>query len=146
VLFTNNKEATMKLVLSLATALLLSLSAFATDNQAPIEISVSPGRVQPFADQYYSYNFGSTTRNFPLYTDFTLTNHGPGPLLIQRITISGIDFNATSNCPATLPPATYCTIRVRFHPWNEGFKTGRLLITTNEGRIIIDMSGWSNRF
>jgi hypothetical protein len=136
----------MKLVLSLATALLLSLSALAAEIQSPIEITVNPGGIQPFADQYYSYNFGSTALNFPLYTDFTLNNHGPGPLFIQRIAIGGVDFNAVYNCPATLPPASYCTIRVRFQPWREGFSTGRLLITTNEGHIIIDMSGWGRRY
>ncbi len=136
----------MKLVLSLATALLFSLSAFASDIQSPIEIAVTSEAFQPAGDQYYRYNFGSTTRNFPIYADFKLTNHGPAPLLIKRIGISGIDFNAVYNCPATLPPASTCTIHVRFQPWNEGFTTGRLLITTNEGRIIIDFSGWGRGF
>lgn len=136
----------MKLVLSLATALLFSLSALATDVQTPIEITVNPGSAQAQLDQYYSYNFGSTTTNFPLYTDFTLNNHGPGPLLIHSIAIGGMDFNAYYNCPATLPPGMFCTIRVRFQPWNEGFKTGRVVIRTVEGLIQINLSGWARRF
>lgn len=136
----------MKLVLSLATALLFSLSTLATEIQKPIEITLNPGSAQAQVDQYYSYNFGSTTTNFPLYTDFTLNNHGPGPLFIYNIAIGGIDFNAYYNCPSTMAPQTFCTIRVRFQPWNEGFKTGRLIIRTNDGLIQINLSGWGRRF
>lgn len=136
----------MKLVLSLATALLFSLSAFATDIQSPIEITVNPGAAQAQMDQFYSYNFGSTTPNFPLYADFNLSNHGPGPLFIYNIGVAGMDFNAYYNCPSTLPPQMFCTIRVRFQPWNEGFKTGRVLIRTSDGLIQINLSGWGRRY
>lgn len=135
----------MKQLLSLAAALLFSLSALAMDSQ-PIELNLRPGSVQAQMDQYYSYNFGSTSVNFPLYVDFTLNNHGPGPLFVQRIGVGGIDFDAFHNCPGTLPPGTFCTIRVRFKPWNEGFKTGRLLIRTSDGLIQIDLAGWGRRF
>lgn len=135
----------MKFVLSLATTLLLALSAQATTSQ-PIEISVNPGSAQAQGDQYYSYNFGTTQPNRPLYTDFTLTNNGPAPLAIQHIGIAGMDFAAYFNCPSTLPPQSYCTIRVRFDPWNEGYKDGRLVIRTNEGIIQIRLTGWSRRF
>lgn len=134
----------MKLFLSLATTLLFSFSALALPS-APIELSLSPGSAQNQANQYYSYNFGTTWVRSPTYADFTLTNRGPQDLIIQRIAIGGLDFDAYYNCPQVLRPGIACKIRVRFNPWNEGFKTGTLYIETNEGLIRIDLSGWARR-
>lgn len=131
----------MKFILSLATALLFSLSAPATDAQ-PMELSFSPGLAQAQVDQFYSYSFGATRVGFPLYTDFTLSNRGVVNLAVSSIGIGGIDFDAYHTCPSVLAPGAACTIRVRFSPWNEGFKTGRLVIRTSDGRIQINLSGW----
>lgn len=136
----------MKFILSLATTLLLTLSAQATISQ-PIEITLTPGAVQVQKDQTYSYSFGATPVTMPRYADFKLNNHGPEDLIIDRIGISGIDFDAYFNCPKTLPAGSFCTIRVRFAPWNEGFKTGRLSILTSDGLILVRLDGWAtNRF
>lgn len=136
----------MKLLLSLATALLLSTSALAMDSGAALNLGFSGGGVSAQADQFYSYNFGTTSVNFPRFADFTLTNYGPDPLAVHQIATAGADFDAYHGCPSVLPPNMYCTIRVRFSPWTEGFKTGRLYIMTSSGRIIIDMSGWGTRY
>jgi len=135
----------MKIILSLATALLFTLSALAMDSQ-PMELSFSPGLAQAQVDQVYSYSFGTTRVGFPLYTDFTLTNRGVVNLAVNSVGIGGIDFDAYHTCPAVLAPAAVCTIRVRFNPWNEGFKTGRVVIQTSDGMIRINLSGWAQRY
>ncbi|WP_413290293.1 hypothetical protein [Bdellovibrio sp. HCB337] len=135
----------MKLLLSLATALLLSTSALAMDSQT-VTLEVNSEGVSTLQDQFYSYNFGTTSRHMPRYADFNLTNNGPGDLVIQQIATAGADFSAYHGCPSVLPPNTYCTIRVRFSPWTEGFKAGRLVIFTHTGRMIVNLSGWGSRY
>jgi hypothetical protein len=135
----------MKLFLSLATALFFSLSAVAADSMT-MELNLNPGATQVQGNQYLSYNFGSTPIHLPLYANFRLSNSGPMELLVQRIAIAGIDFSAYYNCPRVMAPGTFCTIRVRFNPWNEGFKTGALYINTNDGLIQINLSGWARAF
>lgn len=135
----------MKSILALATALLLSLAAHAS-LATPIEMTMNPGAgAQPLANQFYTYDFGTTTLNFPMYADFTLSNHGPAKLTVSGVGIAGVDFNAFHNCPDVMAPNTMCTIRARFSPWAEGFKTGRLLVKTSDGMIQIDLSGWGRR-
>lgn len=138
----------MKLLLSLATALLLSGSAFATAKEnasKTLNLDVFPRGVTAQLDQYYSFNFAPTSVTFSRYADLNLNNRGPGNLIVHEIAMAGTDFNAYFNCPRVLPPNTFCTIRVRFNPWFEGFKTGRLYIITHEGRIMVDLSGWATR-
>lgn len=135
----------MKLFLSLATTLLLSLSVGATELQS-LELNLTPGNAEIQGNQRYSYNFGTTPVRLPRYVDFTLNNRGPLDLLVQSIRIGGMDFDAYHNCPRSIPPGRFCTIRVTFNPWDEGFKTGWLLIRTNEGLIQIDLMGWGHQF
>lgn len=133
----------MKLLLSIGTALLLSGSAFAVDAKT-MNLEFSPGSATAQMDQYYSYNFGTTSIRMPRYADFSLNNKGPGELSVHQIAVSGMDYDAYDNCPQVLAPKLSCIIRVRFSPWTEGYKTGRLYIQTDDGRILIDLIGWGS--
>jgi len=134
----------MKLLLSLAATLLFSVSALASDLQGH-NIEFFPGTATAQIDQYYSFNFGATPVRMSRYVDFNLSNRGPGHLGIQQVATTGADFHAYHNCPMYLPPHTYCTLRIGFTPWFEGFKAGRLYAYTSEGRIIINLNGWAVR-
>jgi hypothetical protein len=127
------------------TALLASLSAHAVDSR-PIPLKLSAGQARIQADQYYSYDFGIVPLNNMAYRDFNLTANGPGDLYIQQISITAGDFNAFHNCPAVLPAGGYCSIRVRFMPWYEGYSTGRMGIYTNGGTITMDFTGYGRRY
>lgn len=131
----------LKLILGMATALLLSFSALAADFE-PIPLHLSTENLQTQRDQYYRYNFGTTSLHFPVYQEFNLNNDGPGDLLIYQIAIRAGEFSATHYCPHVLPPRSYCTIRVRFAPRREGFHTSRMYIDTSGGLITMDFSGW----
>lgn len=135
-----------RIILSLATTLLLSLSVQAA-TPPPIQLHLSGGdNVHAQTDQYYRYDFGSTSTNFPVYREFYLRNDGPGDLYVHQIATSGGDFYASHNCPRVLPARTYCNMRVRFQPWNEGFSTGRLYIDTSSGLITMDFTGWGRNY
>ncbi|MBC7370659.1 MAG: hypothetical protein H7326_03785 [Bdellovibrionaceae bacterium] len=137
----------LKLILSSVTALLMSMTAQAATLTIPTtDLHLSGGTVHAQADQYYRYDFGTTSRNFPVYREFYLRNDGPGDLFVHQIAISGGDYYASYNCPRVLPARTYCTISVRFQPWNEGFSTGRLYIDTSSGLITMNFTGWGRNY
>ena len=60
----------------------------------------------------------------------TLSNTGNATLNLSAIQITG-DFAQVSNCPATLPANSSCTINVTFTPTVSGTRTGSLTISDN---------------
>jgi hypothetical protein len=134
----------LKIIFSTATALFLSLSAHATDSKS-MTLNLSGGEMHAQQDQYYSFDFGTTRVNWPVYRDLTLNSNGPGDLRVYQISIGGADFSAYHNCPSVMPPRTYCTLQVRFAPLFEGFRTGRMYVDTSAGLITIDFQGWGVR-
>jgi hypothetical protein len=135
----------LKFIMSSATVLLVCFSAQAADSKAT-ELHLAGGTVHSQVDQYYRYDFGSTSRNFPVYRDFYLRNDRPGDLMVHQIAVSGGDFFASHNCPTYLPAGYSCTMRVRFQPWNEGFSTGRMYVDTSSGLITMDFTGYGRNY
>jgi hypothetical protein len=96
----------------------------------------TPGLIAPFASltpaalSFGDQNIGTTSAAQAL----TLTNHGPGQLIIQSIGTKS-DFLQTNNCPIVLPvaPATgsSCTIKVSFKPAVPGTSIGALDVNDN---------------
>ncbi len=70
---------------------------------------------------------------------FTLTA-GVNPLQISSILASG-DFAQTSNCGATLSPATSCSVQVTFSPAATGARSGAITISSNESALVVPLSG-----
>ena len=60
----------------------------------------------------------------------TVTNNGPGPMLVSGIPVSG-DFAETDNCLGTVAALATCTISVTFTPAVNGTRTGTLTINDN---------------
>ncbi|HEY6339881.1 MAG TPA: choice-of-anchor D domain-containing protein [Bryobacteraceae bacterium] len=64
----------------------------------------------------------------------TVTNSGPGTLVIKSIAFTGAnpgDFAQTGNCPADLAVNAACTINVTFTPTATGSRTASMTITDN---------------
>lgn len=92
-------------------------------------------------DQYYNYNFGTVYENTRTYADFTLTARGMEPVNIQRIIISGVMYDATSDCPEILPAGQTCRTRVTYWPFAQGPHFGELMFQLSEGNIYIRLIG-----
>ncbi len=124
----------MKTMILVMTLLFAPLASFA---QAQSAVSLeAQGR-----DQYYNYSFGSVFENTRAYADFTLTARGDAPLEVRRILISGIMYDAYSNCPQILAPMQTCTIRAFYWPRSRGPHWGELTLMLNEGNIYIRLFG-----
>jgi len=63
----------------------------------------------------------------------TLTNTGSKSLSIASITISGVYFSKTQNCPASLGAGRSCQVTVTFAPIHPGTFSGAVSITDNGG-------------
>ncbi|RYZ77414.1 MAG: hypothetical protein EOP06_30395 [Proteobacteria bacterium] len=125
----------------IASALLFTQFASAYET-TPIPVSVGDAKAQ--VDQYLRFDFGTARINSGgTYRNFDLQSRGPGDLWIDRITIAGSDFMATHNCPRVLRPGYFCTIQIRYMPWNVGFSNGRMYIDTNGGTITADLTGYA---
>lgn len=60
----------------------------------------------------------------------TLTNSGNGTLQISGVTTTG-DFEASSDCGASLAPGASCNLNVTFTPTAVGDRNGELLLSSN---------------
>src|SRR5205814_27421 len=60
----------------------------------------------------------------------TVTNNGPGPLAVTKVTTSGA-FSQTNNCVGTVAALANCTINVTYTPTASGPQAGFLTITDN---------------
>ncbi len=133
----------LKIICNTAIAMLLTLPASASSSATDVvSLQVASGNISPLRDQYYQFDFGTTYANSPVYRDFNLNNSGPGDLAIYQMTITSGDFSAVHYCPQILYPRSYCVIRIRFLPWNEGISRGRMQIETSSGLITMDLTGW----
>jgi hypothetical protein len=62
----------------------------------------------------------------------TLTNVSSGSITIRDISVSGIDFNATNDCPASLAPNASCKIQVTFTPATTGPRLGTVIVSVSD--------------
>jgi len=95
-------------------------------------------------DEHYSFNFGYVTLGFQMYADFTLTANG-APVDVEQITIAGMMYRASTNCPAVLMPGQTCTTRVIFWPRDLGPQWGRLVFDVKTHYIVVDLVGYGTR-
>lgn len=93
------------------------------------------------SDQYLSYNFGAVFLMSNAYVDFTVTAKGPLPTEFKRITISGMGYDAATNCPVVLEVGKSCTLRAYFSPHFEGPAWGDFNIYLDDGNIFIRLFG-----
>jgi hypothetical protein len=82
--------------------------------------------------------FSPTSLTFPVQLVFTvsptqsvtLTNPGPGVLLIRKFAVTG-PFQQTNNCPRKVAAKGNCTIQVSFDPTTKGVLHGAVKVTDN---------------
>lgn len=86
-------------------------------------------------DLHYNYNFGSVFVNSRMYADFSLTA-GERPVVLDGISIRGMMYDASSNCPKVLPPRGVCWTRVFFWPRMQGGHWGDLMFYLNDRSTI----------
>jgi Ca2+-binding RTX toxin-like protein len=77
--------------------------------------------------------FGAQKVNANKTVTLTVTNQGPGALVITSVNTSGAPFTATrGNCPATLAVGRNCKLNVTFRPTVVGLtSTGTLTVLSN---------------
>lgn len=122
---------------SIIRLLALSLVLFATNLASASDLNIQ-------ADRYYRYDFGNQFLHSLTFADFQLSS-GDADLKIEGIRISGIDYDAQSNCPRILPARQFCTIRVYFKPTMEGFRHGRLVVYKPTDAFVVDLVGYGRR-
>lgn len=93
-------------------------------------------------NQSMSYSFGQVARNSRVSVAYKFSNTGDLPLNINEISIEGPGFDADHNCPAILPKKGSCLTWIYFWPAWEGFHTGRLIWSTAEGDLVLNLSGF----
>lgn len=130
----------MKSLLSLATVLLFSFSAFATDMDN-VTLEMSSEEASLLASQNLSYNYQTTKVHKPVYAKFTLTNNGKIPIMIHKIAVVGVDFAGFYACPSVMPAFAKCSVVTVFDPWSAGLKTGEIYIFGLDGVMTIHLSG-----
>ena len=62
----------------------------------------------------------------------TMTNVSTSAVTIRDITVSGIDFKESDNCPSQLGPGAQCAIQVTFTPAITGPRIGSVIITDSD--------------
>jgi hypothetical protein len=118
-------------------AFLVAVSTFVSQAQGSLHISSDNQN----SDQYLSYNFGSVFLMSNAYVDFSLTAKGPLPTEFKKITIGGMGYNATTDCPVVLEVGKTCTLRAYFSPQIEGPAWGDFNLYLNDGNIFIRLFG-----
>ncbi len=76
-------------------------------------------------------NFGSVTMGSPTTQPITVTNLGPGNLIVGQVNVSGAAFSIASNTCTTVTPTNNCAITVQFAPLVTGTATGSVTISSN---------------
>ena len=101
----------------------------------PPAYSVSPASIA----------FGSVARgSSSAARTVTVSNTGSVPLAITSIVLAGEapdQFSRINNCPATLPVADACTVRVVFEPTSVGKKRARLRVNAGGSGTTVTLSG-----
>jgi hypothetical protein len=92
-------------------------------------------------DTVLSHNFGSVFVNSRVYVDLIITAKGDAPTELRRMDIAGMDFDAYTNCPDSLPVGQKCTVRITYWPHYKGMDNGRLYLTFSNSRTIINLFG-----
>ena len=92
-----------------------------------------------------SLAFGNVERDAASATrTVTIGNTGSAPLAIDRIALAGDDadqFSRINNCPATLPAAGSCTVKVTFEPTTLGNKVAKLKVNAGGTVRTVALSG-----
>jgi hypothetical protein len=118
----SKKEVTMRFLLSLCTVMMVSLSAYAQDEENLITVTDEDVTVSAV----YNYNFGFVQVGDSERARFRLRNNGSYPFYINSIRIHGEGFSRNENCPSLLWPGQSCRATVRFTPMKTKWYTGEL--------------------
>ena len=77
---------------------------------------------------------------------FQIRNTGTLPIEREGFSISGIGYDAYTNCPKVMPPGMMCELDIRYWPPFEGSHFGRLqMLFTDKNDVIIDLWGQAYR-
>ena len=102
---------------------------------APPTYSVSPATIDFGRVERNSVSAGKTV---------VISNTGTVPLAITTIALAGDDanqFSRVNNCPATLPAAGSCSVKVVFNPTSLGNKHARLRVNAGGSVARVELSG-----
>lgn len=103
--------------------------------------------VQYQKEQHLSYYFGQVPVHTTRTASFRITNSAEVPVDVEKITISGAMFRASTNCPGRMEPKEVCAIRVYFQPYWEGYFVGEVKMKfSDKDNIFISLSGTGSSF
>jgi hypothetical protein len=126
--------------MKLSSALLACVLAFSSFAFSAQSISINASEVK--AQQFLSYNFGRVWVNSMNRVLYQIRNTGNMPIQREGFSISGMGFEAYTNCPIVLNPGMKCDLEIRYWPPFEGSHFGRMqMLFTDKNDIIIDLWG-----
>ncbi len=97
-------------------------------------------------DQRISEFFGNVQLNMSAWRSWKITNTGDTDLEFKSMTLGGVMYNGSTDCPDILPAQKSCIIDIRFTPFSEGYHTGYLdVITVDDGNMYFDFWGYGVR-
>ena len=76
-------------------------------------------------------------------TTVSVSNTGSQNLNVSSIVTTGVSFTSTNDCPASLSPASSCTISIQFTPTARGTRSGAITIDSSaaDSPHIVSLSG-----
>ncbi len=90
--------------------------------------------------QRLSYNFGRVLVNSMSAIRYQIRNEGSAPLERASFTVSGLFYEASTNCPRVMAPQQKCGLEIRYWPSFEGYHTGRVIMAFSDQKdVVIDL-------
>jgi len=95
------------------------------------------GNLTPTGGDGSLLNFGQASSGQTLSQTLTLTNPGPTPITIHRITTEW-PFLSTTTCGAALAPGQACTVTISYSPLNQAATGTSPIPNTDTGSLVIE--------
>ena len=125
---------------------ILAVCVIAFSNFAFSAETISISNTELKAQQFLSYSFGRVWVNSMNRVLFQIRNTGSIPIQREGFSISGIGYEAYTNCPTVILPGMLCDLEIRYWPPFEGSHFGRMqMLFTDRNDIIIDLFGEAYR-
>jgi hypothetical protein len=102
-----------------------------TSSANPLTASLKGTGIPTLAVSANALNFGSLDVGASSMKSITLINTAPGPVALPPLVTTG-DYSLATNCPATIPAASTCTLNITFTPTATGMRSGSLTLSSGD--------------
>lgn len=125
--------------------LLSCLLTYSTSTFAADAIAIQVQEVRN--PQHFTYHFGSVWVGSLSRIRFNVQNTGNFVLEREGFRMSGIYFQASTNCPRYLAPGEMCSFEIRYTPQLQGYHSGRMqMLFTDQNDVFVTVHGEATRY